>query len=60
MTHPVIEAIFSLENKREDLRDRRDALYEQMHTLEEAATCSVASSYEETKDKSLSNAGKSA
>ena len=58
MTHPVIEAIFSLEQEREDLRDRRDEVYEQMHTLEEAADCSVASRYEETKEKSLSNAEK--
>lgn len=58
MTHPVIEAIFSLEQKREDLRDRRDEVYEQMHTLEETADCAVASRYEETKEKSLSNAEK--
>lgn len=58
MTYPVIEAIFSLENKREELRNRRDDVYEQMRTMEEAATCSVECRYEETKDKALSNSEK--
>jgi len=58
MIHPVIDVIFSLEHKREELRTRKDDVYEQMHALEEAATCSVECRYEETKDKTLSNAGK--